>query len=616
MLNKRGQLTIFIILAVVLVGGLIVFFAFREDLFTDSIPQEFQPVFQQYSSCIQQELENAIDLSETQGGRVFVQDYIPGSEFAPFSSNLNFLDNPVPYWFYLSGNGIIKENVPTKTEIEKEIGQFIQERINDCNFQDFYDQEFYISLNPATAKVNINDETVQVDITTNFIVSKEDQTARRTTFKTVVNSKLGKFYNTAAKIYSKQKNEAFLEEYAIDALRNYAPVDGVETSCSPKIWKTQEVTSDIRSALEANIQAIKLKGDYYSLSSKENEYFVVDEPVDEAVNLLYFKDWPSKIEILGEGVDNELIVASPIGNQQGLGILGFCYVPYHFVYDLSFPVMIQISAGAEIFQFPVTVIIDNNLPRKAELNEFAEQGEDFDVCKFKTQDIAINTFDVNLNPIEANLSYVCFDQECNLGETKDGRFEGKAPSCLNGFIHSRSSGFSEKSQIFSTNSETYADIILDREYEVQIDLKIAGQTVKSTAIVTFAGEKTSAAALPDQTSLKLSEGLYNISVFIYGNSSVSIPASTKTQCIEISRGGLAGIIGLTKEQCVDIEIPATKIDYALIGGGKSSEFLLESELQKGRIVIDSSELPYPNSLEQLQYNLESFDSLGLDIQFI
>ena len=616
MLNKRGQLTIFIILAVVLVGGLIVFFAFREDLFTDSIPQEFQPVFQQYSSCIQQELENAIDLSETQGGRVFVQDYIPGSEFAPFSSNLNFLDNPVPYWFYLSGNGIIKENVPTKTEIEKEIGQFIQERINDCNFQDFYDQEFYISLNPATAKVNINDETVQVDITTNFVVSKEDQTERRTTFKTVVNSKLGKFYNTAAKIYSKQKNEAFLEEYAIDALRNYAPVDGVETSCSPKIWKTQEVTSDIRSALEANIQAIKLKGDYYSLSSKENEYFVVDEPVDEAVNLLYFKDWPSKIEILGEGVDNELIVASPIGNQQGLGILGFCYVPYHFVYDLSFPVMIQISAGAEIFQFPVTVIIDNNLPRKAELNEFAEQGEDFDVCKFKTQDIAINTFDVNLNPIEANLSYVCFDQECNLGETKDGRFEGKAPSCLNGFIHARSSGFSEKSQIFSTNSETDADIILDREYDVQIDLKIAGQTVKSTAIVTFAGEKTSAAALPDQTSLKLSEGLYNISVFIYGNSSVSIPASTKTQCIEISRGGLAGIIGLTKEQCVDIEIPATKIDYALIGGGKSSEFLLESELQKGRIVIDSSELPYPNSLEQLQYNLESFDSLGLDIQFI
>ena len=616
MLNKRGQLTIFIILAVVLVGGLVIFFAFREDLFIDSIPQEFQPVFQQYSSCIQQELENAIDLSETQGGRVFVQDYIPGSEFAPFSSNLNFLDNPVPYWFYLSGNGIIKENVTTKTEIEKEIGQFIQERINDCNFQDFYDQEFYISLNPATAKVNINDETVQVDITTNFVVSKEDQTARRTTFKTVVNSKLGKFYNTAAKIYSKQKNEAFLEEYAIDALRNYAPVDGVETSCSPKIWKTQEVTSDIRSALEANIQAIKLKGDYYSLSSKENEYFVVDEPVDEAVNLLYFKDWPSKIEILGEGVDNELIVASPIGNQQGLGILGFCYVPYHFVYDLSFPVMIQISAGAEIFQFPVTVIIDNNLPRKAELNEFAEQGEDFDVCKFKTQDIAINTFDVNLNPIEANLSYVCFDQECNLGETKDGRFEGKAPSCLNGFIHSRSSGFSEKSQIFSTNSETDADIILDREYEVQIDLKIAGQTVKSTAIVTFAGEKTSAAALPDQTSLKLSEGLYNISVFIYGNSSVSIPASTKTQCIEISRGGLAGIIGLTKEQCVDIEIPATKIDYALIGGGKSSEFLLESELQKGRIVIDSSELPYPNSLEQLQYNLESFDSLGLDIQFI
>ena len=56
-----------------------------------------------------------------------------------------------------------------------------------------------------------------------------------------------------------------------------------------------------------------------------------------------------------------------------------------------------------------------------------------------------------------------------------------------------------------------------------------------------------------------------------------------------------------------------RIDYALIGGGKGSEYILESELEKGKIIVQADGLPSPNSLEQLQYNFASFEGLKVSL---
>jgi hypothetical protein len=51
----------------------------------------------------------------------------------------------------------------------------------------------------------------------------------------------------------------------------------------------------------------------------------------------------------------------------------------------------------------------------------------------------------------------------------------------------------------------------------------------------------------------------------------------------------------------------------LKGGGKTTAFVLESDLQEGKIIIEVNELPKPDTLEQLQYNHEAFDSLNLQV---
>lgn len=614
--GKRGQLAIFVIIAIVLIASIATYFIIRGSLGLDGIPSSLQPVFDAYTECIRAETKQALSLAGSQGGYVEVLAYAPGSDYAPFSSHLNFLGFPVPYWYYVSGNGVIKEQIPTQETIANQVEEYLEERVDLCNLDSYAVQGFTIERDAAQARVQIQDERVQVDVDAAVTVWKGEDRARKDTHSVEVTSKLGKFYDLARTVYDYEKKNAFLEEYAVDVLRLYAPVDGVEISCSGKVWKTRDVVDSLQSALEANMGALKLKGDYYQLSEKEGRYFEVDvgKSVDEEVRILYSRTMPSRIEIDGEGVEQEVMIASPVGIQEGLGVLGFCYAPYHFIYDVSFPVMIQIYSGDELFQFPVVVVIDNNVARQALPAAFeVDSAEEFDLCEFRTQPIDVRLYDVELNPVDANLSYQCFNQRCSLGESREGKFSGNAPACTNGYLLTRSAGFADGKVLYSSNKESVAEVILDRTYKVDVEVKVDGRSINGTAILSFVKDdgKSVSTVLPDEPRVTLSEGNYEIQVHVYGNSSITIPGSTKTQCQEVPRSGIFGFFGGTREKCFDITIPATKIEYALRGGGKGTHYFLPDQLEKGKIVLEVDGLPVPKSLEELQYNYASFEELGV-----
>jgi len=617
--NRKGQVAIFVIVAIVIVVAIVGFFLIRGSIQGTNIPGELQPVYSYYDGCIESEVAIALDIAGSQGGVIDTGDYIPGSEYAPFSNQLNFLGIPVPYWSYVSGNGLIKEELPGRSDIEKEIEEFIGRNL-ECDFSRFYEQGFEIDFEEPEVKVRISDTKVEVEVSSNLVVQKEELNARKGTHNVEVSSKFGKFYSLAREIYDEQKENAFLEEYGVDVLRLYAPVDGVEIQCSPKIWKTGEVVDELKSGLEANIASLKFKGSDYVLEDQKDEYFVVDKQVDENVNLIYSRSWPTKVEIEGEGVDDELMIAETVGNQEGLGVMGFCYAPYHFVYDLSYPVMIQIYNNEELFQFPVAVIIDNNLAREVEFTEEFDylNEEGFDLCEVKDADVTINVYDVNLNEVDkARVSYECFTQRCNLGETVNGKFVGEAPRCVNGYLKVQAEGFAEKAQVFSTNEENTKDVILDREHEVDVVLKMGGVEVEDNALVIFTNEDggSVSAVLPEVTKVKLREGQHTISVYVYADSSITMPSSTKQQCTDVPRSGIAGLFGSTKEECFTITLPETKIESALIGGGKQESYILESELQTERVILEVDNLGVPGSLEELQYNFEIFEAQQIEVRF-
>lgn len=617
-LGRKGQATLYIIMAIVIVVGIILYFVIKNNLVNSSgIPSEFMPVYNYYQECIKLETRNAVDVIGSQGGRINTE-YIPGSDYAPFSSQLNFLGFPVPYWYYVAGNGVVKEQVPSKSDMEKEMSDFIGEGLSNCDFSSFYSQGFKISREEADVKTLINNNNIQVSVNSNLRVSKDGKNAKKSSFSESLDSKLGKFYNLALSIYNKEKRDSFLEDYAIDVLRLNAPVDGTEIQCGSKIWNTRNVMEDIRKGIEQNFATIKFRGGYYILSNKTREYFVVDQDVDEAVNVMYSKQWPTKIEIHGDGADNEIMIANPVGTQAGMGAMGFCYVPYHFVYDLSFPTLIQLYDENEMFQFPVIVVVDKNMPKKGMKSELPySDAREEDICSKKTQDVTINLYDVNLNNVDGNVSFECFDQTCRLGESKNGVFRGFAPACYNGYINVRAGGYADKKQLMSTNRESAADVVLDREYELNMDALLDGSKIDKMTIISFVRDdgKSASVALPQQDMIKLSEGNYEVTAYVYGNSNIVIPASTKNQCVNVPKDGLLGAFGGIKEKCFDVNMPETKIESALIGGGKLSTYILESELQKGKLVVNMESLPTPRNLDELGNNFNLFETRRVDLVF-
>lgn len=578
--NNRGQIAIYVIVAIAVVGLILVFMWYRGGLNVSGVPAELTPAYNNYLSCVEAQTRAAIDIAGSQGGHIYVEDFTPGSNYAPFSSQLSYLGNPIQYWYYISGNGLQKENVPSIGNIEGEMARYIQERIEDCDFSSLIAEGYYLTLGSPKASVKINEGDVVVSVNQDLVIEKAGTKASKNSHSVDVKSSLGAFYNIAKQIYDKEKKELFFENYTEDILRTYAPVDGVDFNCAPRIWKTQEVVDKLQKGMVANAAAIKFNGNYYSLNNKKDNYFVVNLPQklsgDTSVGVSYSQNWPSKIEIYaGGGLDNQLMVASPIGNQQGLGMMGFCYVPYHFVYDIAYPLLIQVYNQNEIFQFPVVVVIEKNKPRVAAAGSANTFEGTFDLCADASQEVAYSFYDVNLNPlsINATVSYSCFDQICNLGQANGAGFVAKLPSCVNGLTTIRAKGYAEKRQILSTNNENRADVILDKLYDANLSVKLNGAYYKGDAVVTFEGENSVSAVLPGNNKIRISEGLYNVSVYAYSNTSVVIPASTKNVCSNVPRQGIFGFLGATQEQCTNVNIPSTTISSGIIGGGKTSVYL-------------------------------------------
>jgi hypothetical protein len=619
MFHKKGQVTIFIIIAIILVAAVIVFFAFRGLFSSESFPHSIQPAYTSFLSCLQEDLIVGIDILESQGGYIYAPEYEPGSLYMPFSSQLNFLGNPIPYWYYVSGNNIQKEQVPSRTEMEKDLEKFIEGQISTCVLDSYYEQGFEIEKGLPEADVSIKKDEVEVNLKMNLVFSKDEDNAIAENHNVAVKSNLGNLYDAAREIYSYEQNNLFLETYGVDTLRLYAPVDGVEMTCAPMTWNADEVFDELENAIEANTLALKIKGGDYTLNDKENKYFVLDLPVSESqVNVLFLnsKNWPKSFEVTP--AEGNLLIAEPIGNQQGLGILGFCYAPYHFIYDVKYPVLVQIYSGEEIFQFPLAVVIKSNKPREALKDATAIDPGFPELCKYKNTLTSINVYDVNLNPIEADISFECFGEKCDIGKTSlSSGLNENLPQCANGFLFAKAEGYEDARVQHSTIEEGNVEIFLDKLYDVGVNLKLDGKDYNKDAIIYFIGEESQKTILyPDSKTVELSEGQYEIQVQIYKNSSLKIEGEQTEHCVDVPRSGLGGILGLTDEQCFDIEIPEQIVSNALAGGGKENYYILESELANNGIMeIQAQSLPTPITINQLQENYILFENQDLNIYF-
>jgi len=618
----KGQITLFVIIGILIISlaGTVYYFrdeisgrsASSEQATLNSVAKELRPVESYFLDCLKLNARNALDTAGSQAGYIDLPADEPSSDYMPFSNKLDFLGMKIPYWWYISGNNIVMSNVPKQSDIEKNIKSYIEKNIGDCSLNSFFASGFDISEdNKTTASVFIRDNYVDFEISKKISISINDAKATVEKHKFRIPISLGKMYKNALAVYDAEQKGLFLENYSVDVMALYAPLSGFELSCAPKFWNEQDVSNQIKNALEANIAFLKLKGNYYNLAKSENKYFVQDIPSESGilVNFLYNKNWPSKIEIVPS--ENNIMKASPVGEQAGIGALGFCIVPYHFVYTMAYPVLIQFYDAKEnyIFQFPVVVSVLNNKPRGAEFSSALT--EENEICNRKIQTQTVNVMDINNNPVEAKISFKCLDTICEMGNAEFSKYGStlitEFPQCVNGLIIAEANSYAISKQTISTNEAGIINMIMEPLHELNVDVAEA----ENTKVVIIANTNNYAETLtwPEQTKIKLKQGEYSVKMWLLKNGTFKLASQQTEQCIKVPAGGMAGLLGQEQEQCFDLSVPEIDLEELPVGGAEFNWTVTDDELlSSDKITFYPNTWSIPKTQEELIQSYSTIES--------
>ena len=172
MKQKRGQVTIFVIIAILIVAGILLFFYVQNKTssLTPSIPKDIQPINNFVQDCLRETGENALIRIGEQGGYFLMPEEVP------------FVDGRIPYYVYEDRN-----LMPQKEKIETQINGFIKQELSYCilNFKDFKSQQ-NITHNLKNVKTEINNGNVVISIEYPLTITKGDSASSFKDFHVII----------------------------------------------------------------------------------------------------------------------------------------------------------------------------------------------------------------------------------------------------------------------------------------------------------------------------------------------------------------------------------------------------------------------------------------------
>jgi len=512
-MKKRGQITVFVIIGVLVILGFLLFFYLREKttFFSPEIvvPQEIAPIKRYVESCMQDIGEKAVIRLGMQSGYVEIPEEIAMNPQAYIN-----VGGPVklPYW-YLNG----ADTSPTLANMQSQISDYVSENLKAClkNFSDF--DEFIIE-----EKGEINTKTIiaeeEVIITADYLLviknRKGDKITEWSLYTTSVPVRLKKIYRLAKGIMNAENKDMFLEKTTIDlmALDPEIPFTDLVFSCKGLEWSKLEVEQDVKDLLYYNLPKIRIdKTDYIpflydpAIYKKFQEINIEKDPMpkdipediyeynhffwapvsenfdDMKAGIRYMKDWGLELEARpsnGDVMNSNMVEGSP----NYLSML--CINIYHFTYDVIYPVEIAIrddksfNGEGYVFRFAFPVLINHNQGDRSDfgITKLASY-QDAGFCNELTEeDYVINAKDSRTKKDINNvsISFNCIKYQCNLGfiksEANRYRLKTKLPSaCINGIIIAEKPGFLRAEQQVSDEKN---DILIMMDPLKSFDFKV------------------------------------------------------------------------------------------------------------------------------------------------
>lgn len=603
-MQKRGQVTIYIILGIVIlvVFGMLLFFRneftkndFQSQLARVKVPEQIQPIKNYVDECLEETAMVGVRTIASNGGYLNVPyEGVPRSYTNPFSNSLDLGNSKVAYWYYKSSNNLDKTQVPTIESMEADLEEYIDDHFDYClkGLDSYWEEGFEIYYEEdISSEVNIEDSHIEITVFAPTDVKKDDVGKYFDNHLYDLDVNLGQLYEMAVDVFNEENENKFLESKTIDMMVVYdeIPFSNTEFTCNRLIWYKSEVEGDFRNIVNTNMGALRLKNSDYTKTREDNGYFEIDAlgKEDVSTNFQYLVDWPFEMEVTPSKGDLLMGDAITQANSEVYKYLNlfFCLNNYHFVYDVKYPVLVSLEDDDGFsFQYATMVVINNNYPGTypGEIVNYDDEsvlGDEF--CDNGINNVDVQVIDSGTGMLldDVDISYNCFSSSCYIGRTgNSGRMTETFPACVNGRIYADKEGYYSDSETLSTNEDTQTSLVLEPYYTLDLEVKVSDlgtgviRDLSSDESVIFQFENVNngykTMATSDMDEIILVAGEYEILTYLLrGGDPVKIEGETHIECADIPRSGVLGILGFEKKECFEVSTEDSEIDQFVSGGG-------------------------------------------------
>ena len=488
-MKKKGQVTVFIILGIIVVILAISISYLQSENFRERVqniafrsvvvPEQAQGVVNYVEGCVENIASDGLKLIGEQGGYVVFPDISP-------RTYLEVTENrKVPYWLYGEDN---LENIPTIEEMENELGAYIESRfVSDCGFDSYRDIGYNIPEDTIDINVNILDKDVEVNLNTNLQVGiKEDNFDLSRYVKVSIPSRLNEFYEMANEIINRERLNSPLEDNTIELVSLWSKDDnsgipqiaGIDFDCSKSRYNLVEVGETLIRNIEVMTPYLQVEGSNIQTYDEVyyNNHMVIDNTFsrshnDVNVNFNYYAGWPFVMDVTprrGPVLTSD-VLKIPIPLRPDI-----CFNRHNFRYDLIYPVLVSLESGMESFNFVIEVFVDNNYGRR---NAFGTTdfrsgpGNLFcDEDQRLSEEVSVSAIDTSNGEFVDGLkvSYICGLNECIVGETTENEYgaieyRGSFPLCVGGELRVDGDGYGVYRQSLDTLDTGVQSVIADIE---------------------------------------------------------------------------------------------------------------------------------------------------------
>lgn len=528
---KKGQVSLFIIIGIILLitVTLVIYFTqiqeerpLEKEAIEAGLPTvEADPVSSFVTSCLKITTINGLNEIGDKGG--YIETNLLALPFNPTEGDAvalgkGYLDMKIPYWWHMTSPNTCTADCSFRSErpdlysgsrinIEDQLKSYIEENINDC-LSDFSSlaQLGYIveQKSRPLVDVKIREKDVYSDMEWELEIQKDNAKYKVKDYATLIDLNMKEIYTLATELTNMESQYTFIENLMRNMIFSFSrkdkkslpPVSDMtfEMGGTSLYWMKSKVGKDFTQALQTYVPALQVSGtknfkfiaapararDKDIFEQMYNRDFLI--PVEKMhpdleVNFYYLDWWKPYFDL---NCDGEICKPDNTGSNL---LFSFAIQKYNFAYDLSIPIMVEISNPEALngqgysFRFMLEGNLRNNKPftSKVVLPEPIETRTPSMFCDANQRnsgDITLEVRDYSTGELveDAIVEYTCGEETCGMGMTTNDIFVSKFPRCLNGQLSLRKFGY-ETQFIPLTTDDNAVELKIDFYPEKEISIK-------------------------------------------------------------------------------------------------------------------------------------------------